>query len=165
VSITLTLQREVFLIMLSILGQRFVAALAVFNAVPRGGTYDSLVPFLDPEIVMNKVDDPQSAPIRGRDCVIAYLNTYQKQKLPRLVAADSQEVPNPVDGATIGQVTGIGMYQENSIQYTDSNGVHPPSAPFPVRYLFVFRKLNDSWLLSLASAAPMGPRVPDPDRG
>jgi hypothetical protein len=126
---------------MGVLKNTFLRELNKFN----NGQYNNLI--LHSEVVMNEVDAPYGTHY-GVNNVLSYLNTYQKARRPKLVVDPNTIVESPpsLRGATHGQVSGTdGAYQDNSLQ-------QPPSTPFPVRYIFNFRKENNKWLLINATA-------------
>lgn len=126
---------------MSLLTDRFLNGCSLFNS----GKYDQLAPLLRPDVIMKKVDDPDS--VVGIGNVISYLNSQQKPLLPQFDPDGVSEFPQPSDAAMHGVISGQGTYQDISIG--------PGSTlPFPVRYSFTFTRKNTSamWLLIHASA-------------
>jgi hypothetical protein len=132
------------------LKELFMKELDKFNK----GHYRHLT--LHPEVIMNEVDAPYT-PHSTSTGVIAYLVHYQADRLPQLVPdldpAKLVESPASLSGATHGQLSGSGTYQDNSIPYDDPPGMtHPASKPFPVRFIFNFKLESGIWLIINATA-------------
>lgn len=135
---------------MSALTDAFTAAVRTFNTE----AYDALHDLLHNDVVFNRVDDPGQGPIAGRDTVLTYLNNTQDKLRPQF--SPRSVIESLSLNATHGQVSGIGMYQDNSKAYPDAFGVqHQPSIPFKVQYFFVFVRQNNHWLLTKASATPV----------
>jgi hypothetical protein len=103
--------------------------------------YDELLPLMDGDIIMKKVDDPGS--VVGIGNVINYLKGRQAQLRPELTDIVVDGNPWDQDGTT-AQVSGTG-------QMHDKKG-----APgVPVRFTFTFTRSgeDEDWLVINAFAA------------
>jgi hypothetical protein len=140
------------------LRQTFEQAVSAFNSADYTGSLGSL---LHPDVVMNEVDDPKAPPHAGKNDVLTYLNNTQSSKQPQFFYVDTSDPkidgPNEAPGDTDNkpnvrhaQVNGIGKYQDISVTAPGQN----ITAPFYVRYYFLFRK-EASWLLVHATATPL----------
>jgi len=121
----------------------FYTALDEFNA----GNYNGLTSLMHTEVILNEVDYPYT-PHQGNTVVATYLNNNQAARRPQLMIDNLTETvlnTNP----SHGQVTGAGHYQDNSIAYTDADGIrHAVSAPLPVRFVFNLRSdASGNWLI------------------
>lgn len=143
---------------MAILKHSFLKELHKFN---KGDYYDLT---LHPEVIMNEVDAPYT-PHSTYEGVIDYLVTYQADRLPQLIPDPDPPAPDPknlvesppsLSGATHGQVSGNGTYQDSSVPYKDPLGKrHPASTPFKVRFIFNFKLENGVWLIINATAWPL----------
>jgi hypothetical protein len=134
---------------------RLVAAVNAFNAATPNGTYEDLRPFLDPNVVMHLVNDPNRPPKTTSDGVIRYLKNDQGSKLPKLYdpnstqfkANDALQTPYPIGNSPTGEVTGTGTYIDDSVR--------DPGNTTRVRYHFAFRiDANRVWVITDALATP-----------
>ena len=119
------------------LKETFYLAISHFNRTD----YDELLPLMDGEIIMKKVDDPGS--VVGIGNVINYLKGRQAQFKPELTDINLDGNPWAQNG-TMAQVSG-------TAQYHDKKG-----APgLPVRFTFSFTRgsQDEDWMLINAFAA------------
>lgn len=121
------------------LEKAFAHACGLFNNTQ----YDQLLPLLDPDIIMKRVDDPGS--IVGVGNVIAYLRGRQAQLQPQFSNVHVEAIRGA--NGTNGQISGTARYQdEKKIPLT-----------IPVRFTFTFARssTDEDWLLINAFAAPI----------
>jgi hypothetical protein len=118
----------------------FINAYTLFNA----GEYDQLVKVFHPDIVMKRVDDPDS--ICGVGNVVAYLNGQQKELKPQLKPVKYEPDPPSPRSATYGQVSGTAVYYDSE----------KAKSGLDVRFIFTFTRKDEdsSWLLINTFAAP-----------
>jgi hypothetical protein len=122
------------------LKEAFREVCTLFNSA----NYDDLLPMLDPDVILKRVDDAPS--VVGVGNVMAYLKGRQAELKPKL---DSPKDITYVGGnGTNGQVSGLAQYHDSE---KDKIGV-------AVRFTFTFNRGSDSedWLLINAFAAPVG---------
>jgi len=124
------------------LEEAFENVLNHFNAAE----YDKLLPMMDGDVIMKKVDDPGS--VVGIGNVINYLNGRQKLFKPKLDVVNRdyrcQEFSD-----TVGQVSGIGKMHDKTV------GEGAKKAPVPVQFTFTFTRANkeETWVVINAFAA------------
>lgn len=120
------------------LKQAFKEACDLFN----DGRYNDLLPRMDIDIILKRVDDPGS--VVGIGNVIAYLNGHQEDQQPQFDLVKTETVRG--EDETNGQISGTAHYQDNKHEDTK----------ILVRFTFTFiRNDTDSdWMLINAFAAP-----------
>lgn len=124
------------------LKEAFREAYTIFN----GASYDDLLPMLDPDIILKRVDDAPS--VVGVGNVMAYLKGRQVALKPKLDSFKEKDLTYVGEDGTNGQVSGLAQYHDSE---KDKNGV-------AVRFTFTFTRSSETedWLLINAFAAPVG---------
>jgi hypothetical protein len=131
---------------------QFKKACNAFNAARTVGRYDDLAQYLYTTVFWHYVNDPDV--LRGNPAdIIDYLNTTQARQSPNDLypVFDHGGYPRThhhqnENGVPIGNVTGIGSYQDD---YKDNTNI------ITVQYVFRFRQVGGNWLLANASATPI----------
>jgi len=107
--------------------------------------YDKFVSCLHEDVILKKVDDPES--VCGIGNVYTYLKLKQAPLKPEFAYGDITRCSEwPSTGRTIGQVSGTGTYGDTA-----------KSPKVNIRYTFTFTRAtaDEEWLLINAFAARM----------
>lgn len=120
------------------LQQAFKEACDLFN----DAKYNDLLPLLDIDIILKRVDDPGS--VVGIGNVIAYLNGHQADQQPQFELVKTETVRG--EDEINGQISGTAHYQDNKHKNTK----------ILVRFTFTFARndVSSDWMLINAFAAP-----------